>query len=308
MRSRLFWCGALAIPLGLSVACSTAPAPSASLDVPTASVPAPSSPPPDASPEAAPPPASPGCGLVPARTGLLAKQLLVVGGKERELYVSLPASYEPARAYAVVFVLHGATDTHPEAQREWFGVEKASPPALFVYPQALPRTRADGTGGLVTRWDLDGDEDLLFADAILADLSMKYCVRPGLGFATGFSSGGNFAQQLGCKRRSAIQAIGAVSGPGPFSTKCDGPLAVWMTHDADDTSLPVAGARASREFWRKQNKCGAALAQEPLPECQRAVGCPTDAPVIYCESKGLGHAVAPYAPAAVAAFFAERMR
>jgi poly(3-hydroxybutyrate) depolymerase len=305
MRRSLLALLALLAPLALSVAaCSSTTAAPASVEASPAA-PAPLDATADA--EAPSPPPSPGCGLTPARTGLLPKQLLTAAGKEREFYVSVPATYEPRKPYAVVFVFHGATDTHPEAQREWFGVEKAAPPALFVYPQALPRTRADGTGGAVTRWDLDADEDLLFTDAILAELSATYCVQPGLGFATGFSSGGNFAQQLGCKRRSAIRAIGAVSGPGPFSTKCDGPLAVWMTHDADDTALPVAGARASRDFWMKKNGCGTELAQEPQPECKLAPGCPADAPVVYCESKGVGHAVAGYAPKAVADFFAPMM-
>ena len=293
-----------AVGLALSVAaCSSATEAAPAIEAPPAAPPASATP--DAEPP--PPPPSPGCGVTPARTGLLPKQVLAVAGKERELFVSLPASYEPRKGYPVVFVFHGATDTHPEAQRDWFGVEKAAPPAIFVYPQALPRTRADGTGGLVTRWDLDADEDLRFTDAILAELAATYCVQPGLAFATGFSSGGNFAQQLGCKRKSAIRAIGAVSGPGPFSTKCDGPLAVWMTHDADDTSLPVAGARASRDFWMKKNGCGTELVQDTLPECQRAPGCPAEAPVVYCESKGVGHAVAAYAPKAVADFFATMM-
>ncbi|HQY63215.1 MAG: hypothetical protein IPF92_01925 [Myxococcales bacterium] len=292
---------ALAFALVACSSPSTAPTP---VEAPAVAASAP-----DAGPdtEAPAPPPSPGCGIVPPRTGLLAKQTLSVSGKARELYVSLPATYQPARGYPVVLVFHGASDTRPEAQREWFGVEKAAPPAIFVYPQALPRTRADGTGGSVTRWDLDGDEDLGFVDAILAELSATYCVEPNLAFATGFSSGGNFAQQLGCKRRSALRAIGAVSGPGPFSTKCDGPLAVWMTHDVDDNALPVAGARSSRDFWIKKNGCGAELVQEPQAECKRAVGCPADAPVIYCESKGVGHAVAGYAPKAVADFFATMM-
>lgn len=296
-----------ALGLALSVAaCSSAPATPPPGEAPPAPAPSGDAATADAEPPAPPP--SPGCGVAPARTGLLPKQTLTAAGKQRELYVSLPATYEPRKGYPVVFVFHGATDTHPEAQRDWFGVEKAAPPAIFVYPQALPRTRADGTGGLVTRWDLDADEDLLFVDAILANLAATYCVQPGLAFATGFSSGGNFAQQLGCRRRSALRAIGAVSGPGPFSTKCDGPLAVWMTHDADDAALPVAGARASRDFWMKKNGCGTELVQDALPECTRAPGCPADAPVVYCESKGVGHAVAGYAPKAVADFFATMMR
>jgi polyhydroxybutyrate depolymerase len=257
----------------------------------------------DASDGAPPSTRSPGCGKTVSLLGLSPKRTLVAAGKTREYYTSFPAGYDAEVPYPVVFVLHGATDVRPETQRDWFPVEKHTPPAIFVYPQALVRTRPDGTGDAVTRWDLDGDDDLSFVDAMLTTLEAEACVARDRAFATGFSSGGNFAQQLGCKRQRAFRAIAPVSGPGPFAKTCDGPVAVWMTHDVDDQALPVSGARASRDFWIRQNGCQKTLVQEPEPECKRATGCPSNAPVITCESSGQGHAVVPYAAERIGRFF-----
>lgn len=258
---------------------------------------------PDASDGAPPSTRSPGCGKTVSVLGLSPKRMLVAAGKTREYYTSFPSGYDPQLPYPVVFVLHGATDVHPETQRDWFPVEKHTPPAIFVYPQALVRTRPDGTGDAVTRWDLDGDDDLAFVDAVLVTLESEACVAHDRAFATGFSSGGNFAQQLGCKRQRAFRAIAPVSGPGPFAKTCDGPVAVWMTHDVDDQALPISGARTSRDFWIRQNGCQKTLLQEPEAECKRATGCPAEAPVIACESSGQGHAVVPYAAARIGRFF-----
>ncbi len=250
---------------------------------------------------------SPGCGTAPDGKGLRPKRTVISREKTREYFVSVSPDYDPGREHPVVLVFHGATDTRPEAMRDWFPVEKYAPPSIFVYPQALVRTRPDGTGGSVTRWDVDGEEDLAFVDALLEELGKAYCLRSGDAYATGFSSGGNFSQQLGCKRRAAVRAIAPVAGPGPFTKTCDAPLAVWMTHDTDDTSLPISGARTSRDFWIKANQCSGELLPVPQAECKRALGCPDDAPVVYCESSGVGHAVPGYAPRRIAEFFATWM-
>lgn len=275
--------------------------------------------PPDAAGDAAPPAVtadggaegdggaptpSPGCGKPATGVGATTKLTITSGGKPRVYHLSIPKAYEPSTPHRLLFVLHGATDTAPEQMQDWFGVEGALGGAtIAVYPQALPRTHADGSGGLVTRWDVDGTEDLVFFDAMVRAIGDAYCVSAVRTFATGFSSGGNFAQQLACKRKAALRAVAPVAGPGPFSSKCDGPVAMWMTHDQDDDALPVDGARSSRDFWAKQNACKGAWVADSPSQCQKNDGCPSTTPLVYCESKGVGHDVPPYAVASIARFF-----
>lgn len=251
---------------------------------------------------------SAGCGQPGKGVGATTKVSITVGGKARVYHLSVPKAYDASTPHPLLFVLHGATDTAPEQMQDWFSVEGAlaskAGEAIAVYPQALPRTHADGSGGLVTRWDVDGQEDLAFFDAMLDAIGRAYCVATGKVLATGFSSGGNFTQQLACKRKAALRAAAPVAGPGPFSSKCDGPVAMWMTHDQDDDALPIDGARSSRDFWAKQNGCKGAWVADAPTQCQRNDGCPSGAPLVYCESKGVGHDVPPYAVDAIARFFA----
>lgn len=135
----------------------------------------------------------------------------------------------PSPAIDTARVDGGAGETTPANVNDWFGVEGHLSGARVVYPQALPRTRDDGSGGLVTRWDLHGDADTSFFDAELAELVEAYCVDRMRVFVTGFSSGGNFSQQLAC---------------------------VCSADDRADEALPVADARSSRDFWSTQNGCG----------------------------------------------------
>jgi len=57
--------------------------------------------------------------------------------------------------------------------------------------------------------EISGDEDLAFFNAMLADLARDYCVDRAHVFVTGFSSGGNFSQQLACLRPKHASAAAA---------------------------------------------------------------------------------------------------
>lgn len=254
----------------------------------------------------APDPGTKGCAIAPRGTGTFAARTLTAAGKSRTYHLSVPGGAPPKQALPLVFVLHGATDTAPENMRDWFGVEgKMTTPSLAVYPLALARTRSDGTGGLVTRWDLSGNDDLAFFDAMLAEIEAQYCVDRAHVFVTGFSSGGNFSQHLACERQKDVKGMAVVAGPGPFSDACGGAVPVWMTHDKKDDALPVADARSSRDFWAAQNGCKTAMwsAVSGRSECQRNTSCPAGEPLVYCETSGVGHDVPGFAVDEIGTFF-----
>ena len=260
---------------------------------------------------AAPDPGTKGCAIAPKGAGTFASRILTANGKSRTYHLAVPASAKPKQALPVVFVLHGATDTTPENMRDWFGVEgKMTTPSLAVYPLALERTRSDGSGGKVTRWDLSGNDDLAFFDAILAEIGAEYCVDRARVFVTGFSSGGNFSQHLACERQKDVKGMAVVAGPGPFSDTCGGAVPAWMTHDKDDNALPVADARSSRDFWAAQNGCTTATwsAVSGRPECKRNTSCPAGEPLVYCETSGVGHDVPDFAVDAIGSFFSSLVK
>lgn len=307
MRAALFFFFAVVTPLLHACSASNEGAPAAS---PPADEAPPAGTGETASADAAAPPPdaatpSKGCTVAPVGVGAVTTKSIAAAGKDRTYHLSVPADLVAKKAVPLVFVHHGAGDTSPENMRDWFAVESHMPGAIYAYPQALPRTRSDGSGGDVPRWDLTGNEDLAFFDAMLGAVSDAYCVDRSRVFVTGFSSGGNFSQQLACLRQKDVKAMAVVAGPGPFVPKCDGPVPVWMTHDVNDDTLPIADARSSRDFWAAENGCGKTWAHvSGRPECQRNTSCPTTAGLVYCETTGVGHDVPPFAVASIGAFFA----
>lgn len=264
--------------------------------------PAPPPPPADAGPKDT---TTKGCGVTPTGVGAVTAKQTTAAGKSRTYHLSVPVAYADAHAHSLVFVLHGATDTTPENMKDWFPVEAGMPTALFVYPQALVRTRPDGSGGSVTRWDLTGPDDLPFFDTMLQEISDAYCIERTQVFVTGFSSGGNMAHQLACLRQADVRAFAPVAGPGPFSDPCGGAVATWMTHDVNDDALPVADARDARDFWAGLNGCGATWVAGSRAECKVNTSCPAGTPMTYCESTGVGHNIPDYAAGDIAAFFSK---
>jgi polyhydroxybutyrate depolymerase len=248
---------------------------------------------------------SKGCAVAPAGIGAVTRKQTTAAAKQRVYHLDVPAGVRMKQKLPLVFILHGAGDTNAQNMKDWFGVAGKMNAALGVYPQALPRTRSDGTGGNVTRWDLTGNEDLAFFDAMLEEISDAYCVDRAHVFVTGFSSGGNFSQNLACLRQKDVKGMAVVAGPGPFSDNCGGAVPVWMTHDADDMGLPVKDARSSRDFWASQNGCGKSTwtAVAGRPECQRNTSCPAGEPLVYCETTGVGHQVPDFAIEAIGGFF-----
>lgn len=246
-----------------------------------------------------------GCALAPQGAGSFTKKTVTAGGNTRAYHLAVPAGATTRQALPLVYVLHGAGDTSPQNMREWFGVEGKMPSALAVYPQALARTRSDGTGGNIPRWDLSGNDDLAFFDAVLAELSDTYCVDRAHVFVTGFSSGGNFSQHLACLRQKDVKGMAVVAGPGPFSDGCGGAVPAWMTHDANDDALPVSDARSSRDFWAEENGCSKSTwsALPGRPECKTNTSCDAGEPLVYCETTGVGHAVPDFAIGAIGEFF-----
>jgi poly(3-hydroxybutyrate) depolymerase len=250
------------------------------------------------------------CMKMPRGVGTVAQRQTTVTGRIRNYALSVSKDAKLGDRLPLLFVLHGAGNTDPVAMREWFAVESKLPRALAVYPQALARTRADGPGGNVTRWDLSGNDDLAFFDTMVSELAQAYCVDPGHVFVSGFSSGGNFSQHLACLRQTAVKGMAVVAGPGPFSDTCGGAVPVWMTHDVRDEVLPIADARESRDFWAKANGCTTAtwLPVPGRPACSSNPSCPASEPVVYCETSGVGHAVSAYAIDAIGGFFTDLLR
>ncbi len=234
-------------------------------------------------PDAALPPpivGSEGCGKAEAPAEGL--QTLEVNGKSRTFIVHVPDDYDAQTPYPLLFGFHGASRTAADFDNDK-GTFRFGPAlgnrTILVYPNALPKD-----GGGATTWSRDTDDDLAFFDAMLAKLSADTCVNPERVAATGHSSGGYFANTLGCQRGDVLRAIAPVSGVVRDFKNCKGEVAVWMAHGTMDNQVDVSQGQAAREHWAEANACSkepAPSAVDPSP-CVAHAGCKAGYPLHWC--------------------------
>jgi poly(3-hydroxybutyrate) depolymerase len=213
----------------------------------------------------------------PATGGAFSSRTLRVAELERTYHLRLPDGYRPTRAYPVIFRFHGRGG---DGLSGGLGIEAYSArDALVVAPDGLDRN-----------WSyLNEQADLALFDALLASLTDTYCVDAARVYAYGFSAGARFAELLACRRSSKLRAIAAIAGfdETPLA-RCEGPVAAWLAHDADDDSYAtLARGIVARDRLREQNGCSTASA--PEQSCVRYQRCRAGYPVVWCQTKGRGH-------------------
>jgi len=163
--------------------------------------------------------------------------------------------------------------------------------AIIVAPQGEPRTfeqfgNAAKPGWQTYKGDLD-DRDLVFFDAMIADLEARGCLDRKRVYATGFSNGGFFSNVLACDRGDVLAAAAPAGGGGPFTPCQAAKVPMMITHGRVDEIVAYAMAEKSFAYWTQHNGCDAA-ARPPADGCANAPGCPAIAPVRMC-SYDLSH-------------------
>jgi len=261
---------------------------------------------------------SSGCGSAPTITSGV--KSLTVNGKQRRFTIRVPRNYQSSKGYKVIFGLHwvggtmgqvagGGTAGEPWA---YFGMQKmANETAILVAPQGL------GNG-----WANSGGEDIQFIDAINKYIDADLCVNQAQRFSMGFSYGAAMTYAIACARAKDFRAVTVIAG-GQLSG-CSGgndPIAYFGIHGIGDGTLNIAGGRAMRDRFIKNNGCASmAGASEPRSGSRThimttATGCKSGYPVRWAAHDG-GHiqsaadAPAPaedgvrtWVPAAVWAFY-----
>ncbi len=214
-----------------------------------------------------------GCGKAPPQTGKFQSSVML-NGVARGYYVSIPSTYESIEPQRLVFGYHGS-GWNGEMMRGYLDMERAPlvSRSVFVYP--------DGIDGV---WDLSqAGDDMLFFDAIVARMSVDYCVDRSRIFVSGQSFGGMMSNAVGCARGDVVRAIAPIAGSGPHtSSACKGPVAAWIVHGMDDLNVSFASGEKSRDCWAMKNGCSMNMAAVMPTGCQAYQGCSAGQPVICC--------------------------
>ncbi len=254
---------------------------------------------PAAAPVAAPP--SPTSAPAPSGPDLLSREVVVAAGQSRTYGLRLPRNHDARRPYPLVFVFHGDGQDGFSLYGNFKFQEASQENAILVYPSGVGAT-----------WDLytpaDRNRDVAFVEAILAQLGARHAIDRTRVFASGWSNGGFFANQLACRRSALFRGVASSSGGAPYEpdapnekwpsgfTRCpnQAPVPYLAIHGLADRTVDPGGGEFSATYWASVNGCGAArgasAAGLPAP-CQSYPACKSGKPVVYCPIAGMGHQI-----------------
>src|SRR3954469_22162127 len=199
--------------------------------------------------------ATAGCGQAPTLAS--GGHTIQSGGQNRSYILRVPANYDNSHAYRLIFGFHwnggtandvdsGGTDGY---NWSYYGLRRLSDAAgngtIFVAPQG------NGNG-----WGNPNGQDVTFVDDMVRQLEAGLCVDTAQLFSAGFSYGGAMTYALACARATVFRAVAVYSGAN--LSGCSGgtqPIAYIGLHGLRDGTLPIAGGRALRDTFVRNNGC-----------------------------------------------------
>ena len=195
-----------------------------------------------------PPTLATGCTGGAKPGGLLADESIDVDGVTRSYQLEVPTNYNPSKPYPIVWVFHGDGGW---GQPKWtmFRVFQRRRQRCDL---RLPKRSREVLRSRVA--PTDENKDVALFDQLTANLAASYCVDTSRVFATGFSNGAFFSNQLGCRRGDKLRAIAAHSGGGPYDShgdlKCVGPApAALVVHGTLDVIVSPNDANQSVGYF-----------------------------------------------------------
>jgi polyhydroxybutyrate depolymerase len=233
----------------LAVACALAAASCSSSDdtraasAAPASVSATSGLPPDIAPRTTPPVAraSPGC-VHPARVPVgVSDHTIESRGVTRAYELTVPASYDGTKPYAIVFGLHALTVNH-KVVGPMVGFANAE---RYRFIGVAPSGRLNGTTPFWMAAPTADNYDVRFVSDLLDHLERSLCIDTARVFSTGMSNGAQLSSLLACRLSERITAIAPVAG-AEYLEPCAGePVPIMAFHGSEDPILPYAGGGLS---------------------------------------------------------------
>jgi len=177
---------------------------------------------------------SAGCGAASVGQGRVLTDV-TVGGVRRQYWLSVPEA-AVGEALPVLMAFHGGGGRDEDfPQQQAFESLVQSEGVITVYPlgELLPGNEGE--------WQLDttssNRQDVDFVEAILDDLSSRYCVDQARVYATGYSLGSMFVYELPCQLADRFAAVASFAGTMPVNPTDCAPtvnLGILHIHGAED--------------------------------------------------------------------------
>ncbi len=232
------------------------------------------------------------CGSSPLTPGL-SNQSVSVGALKRTYELYVPTGLDPHVPAPLVFADHGFT-MNGDAMRQLTDYTTLADQEGFVvaFPDGIGTTWNVGTGvcgaGVFTSGKND---DLGFVQAMIDAVDQSQCVDRARVFATGFSMGGYFANDIACLRPDLVRAVAPASGGGPPAGCVAGPTPVMILHGTADPLIGYACGVQARDYWAKHNGCSTDVDTVSVKggTCEYNKNCPPGGQVVLCSFTGMGH-------------------
>jgi len=228
-----------------------------------------------------------GCGRAQIEVGRPLERTIVIEGVTRRYLVDVPETLTAGVAVPVLFDFHGWGHSADGVWRvSRFKEFSASESFITVYPDGLPVSLRPGQSR--PGWQIDkieGNRDIAFFRAMLAELQTSHCVDTKRIYSTGFSNGAYFSHVLACALPEQIAAIAPVGG-GHITVPCapTPAMPVLFHHGVADAIVPLARAREARDRWVEINGCSM-KSEADSSGCVRHQGCRDQVEVVFCESE-----------------------
>ncbi len=244
---------------------------------------------------------------------------LVHDGLPRRYLVHVPASFDPAKASAMVVGLHGGGG-HAEhfLKDEHYGVISASEKYGFI--AVIPNGYSKYRNGLFATWNAGaccGDardrnvDDVGFIASVIARVKRQARIDGARVYAIGMSNGGLMAYRLACEIPDQVRGIMAVAGTdNTLACTPPRPTPVLHVHAINDTHVLFGGGAGEKAFrdqskvtefvsvpatiekWIGLNRAEAVpvrVLTVPGAYCDRFAAKPGGAPVELCVTENGGH-------------------
>jgi hypothetical protein len=214
--------------------------------------------------------------------------------RDRVYYVRLPKTYDPTRAYPVVYLGPGCGGQM--ASEVINLVPYAGEDAILV---PLMPTLGEN---LTCFEETMNSPEYSFFDALHKKIESEYCVDTDRQFYAGFSTGARLGFMVDCAFSDVLRATATIQGgTQPLPTCKTHPIAGMFVADTQETGNPYQQNVTAAERVAAKNGCTgtfqnakpvvpmATAAAPATTACVQFTGCPADYPVIVCTTMGQGH-------------------
>jgi poly(3-hydroxybutyrate) depolymerase len=224
-------------------------------------------------PPAAEPRASSGCGTAPAP----GEFTIPLNGANAAFTITVPPDYDPATPTPLVFAFHGRNQTHIQLRTQ----DAANIQTEIGSRAVTAYLKSQGGPGWNSAQEVE--PNVAFFNAVYDRVLADYCVDLSRVFAVGHSSGGYFANILGCRYGDRLRGIGSVAGALQETMCSEQRVAGMFVHGATDTVVANSGGRAARDQLIAKNGCSQSTVAGPVSPCVAYEGCAPGFPVQWCE-------------------------